>query len=223
MYARKLMNRLLLQLAAMKEISQALDLDPKVNRNAAGQRLVVDETQRLLSKFLEAEKAASEYRHTSVDDALHLRFASLVKELLTGFQNMGTEHLKDMSWLNPVLLGSCIQSKNEEIRFAVQKLVQSTTPGSTTPYPAPSPKNEQMLSKDVPTTDTSDCVPPSDSPPVNGKPNVAMAESIDEVDGDAPVDESKSEDEPVEIIEQYDPSPSEPPQNPKTTMIAPSN
>lgn len=128
----------MLQLAAAKEIAQApTDADPKSNRNAAGQKLVMDETQRLLSKFLEAERSASEYRHTPVDEAIYARLTDLVKELLSGFQNMGAEHLKEMSWINPILLGSCIQSNNGEIRFAVQKLVRSTTPGSTTPYPTP--------------------------------------------------------------------------------------
>ena len=127
----------------MREIAHApADLDPKTNRHAAGQKLVMDETQRLLSVYLVAEKAASEYSHTPTDEALSGRFTDLVKELLSGLQNMGPDHLREMSWINPILLGSCIQSKNEKIRLAVQKLVQSTTPGSTTPYPAPPVKKE---------------------------------------------------------------------------------
>lgn len=136
------MNRFLLQLASNKEIAHAPpDFDPKTNRYAAGQKLVMDETQRLLTKFLAVERAAAEYRHTPADEAMNVRFVKLVKELLSGFQNMGSDHLIEMSWINPILLGSCIQCKNEDIRFAVQKLVQSTTPGKTTPYPEPSPKN----------------------------------------------------------------------------------
>jgi hypothetical protein len=132
------MNRLLLQLAATREIAQApANFDPKTNRNVAGQKLVMDETQRLLSRYLDVERAASEYKHNTEDDVLLSKFTDLVKELLSGYQNMGVDSLKDMPWLSPILLGSCIQCKNEEIRLMVQKLVQGTAPGSTSPYPTP--------------------------------------------------------------------------------------
>jgi rhodanese-related sulfurtransferase len=137
MYGRKWMNRFILQLASIKEIAQApSEADPKMNRYTAGQRLVADETQRLLSFFLKSENAAAQYQHGEIDEALHARFTALVNELLSGFSKMDNDHLKDMAWIDPVLLGTCIQSKNENIRLAVQKLVQRTAPPPK-PYPSP--------------------------------------------------------------------------------------
>jgi hypothetical protein len=132
------MNRFILQLVSMQDVVQApSDADTKTNRFAVAQILVADETQRLLSGFLKKEKDASQYRHTETDEALHTRFLALVTELLTGYNNMDLDHLKEMAWLSPVLLGSCIQSQNAEIRLAVQKLVQRLTAVPTVPYPAP--------------------------------------------------------------------------------------
>ena len=136
LYGRKWMNHFLLKLASVKAVVQApSDGDAKSNRYTAAQKLVVDETQRLLSCFLGAERAASQYRHADSDEALHERLVALVLELLKGYVKMGAEHLADMSWISPVLLSSCIQSKNEEVRNAVQKLVQLTSPASAKPPP----------------------------------------------------------------------------------------
>ncbi|GKY90351.1 hypothetical protein MPSEU_000009100 [Mayamaea pseudoterrestris] len=137
MYGRRWMNRFILQLVSTKEIAQApTDADPKSNRFAAGQKLVADETQRLLAYFLKSETTVAQYQHDARDDARHVRFTTLVNELLSGYNKMDGEHLKDIAWINPILLGTCIQSKNEDIRLAVQKLVQRTAP-KPTPYPAP--------------------------------------------------------------------------------------
>jgi hypothetical protein len=137
LYGRIWMNRFLLQLAAMKDLAQAPpDADPKTNRFAAGQKLIVDETQRLLTAFLVRERAASQYRPPELDEILHRKLTGLVTELLSGLNQMGSDHLKDMAWIDSVLLGTCIQSKNESIRLAVQKLVQRTAP-TPNPYPIP--------------------------------------------------------------------------------------
>jgi hypothetical protein len=131
------MNHFILQLASMKDVVKAPSgADVKTDPFAAAQMLVLDETQRLLSGFLVKERAAAQYSATAEDEALHSRSLALVKELLTAYNNMESEHLKDMLWLSPVLLGSCIQSKNGEIRGLVQKLVQHTSPPPK-PYPSP--------------------------------------------------------------------------------------
>lgn len=131
------MNRFLLHLSSMTEVAQVpVDADLKSNKFAAAQKLVTDETQRLLTAFLARERAATQYRHTENDETLHAQLTSLVLELLSELSKMDNEHLKDMSWINSVLLGTCIQSKNEEIRLTVQKLVQRTSPPQN-PYPAP--------------------------------------------------------------------------------------
>lgn len=142
------MNRFILQLASMKEIALAPpDGDPRTNRYTAGQRLVVDETQRLLTAFLKQEKKASEDQ-SAFNEALHARMKRLLEELLSGYIKMDSDHLRDISWINPILLESCIQSKNEEIRFSVQKLVKRTS--STQGYP-PSPQKKSQ-SADANTT-----------------------------------------------------------------------
>jgi hypothetical protein len=122
------MNRLLLQLASMKEIVEApADADPKTNRFATGQKLVADLTQGMLIAFVEKERLASKYRNSAVEKAIYVRITALVNELLAGYGNMDAAHLQKMFWINPVLLSSCIQSKNEEIRLMVQKLVNRTS------------------------------------------------------------------------------------------------
>jgi hypothetical protein len=132
------MNRFILQLASMEDVVQNPFGENVKTDRAKAQTLVLDETQRLLSGFLVTERAASQYRATEEEEAFHSRFLALVKELLTEYNNMESEHLKNMDWINPVLLSSCIQSKNGEIRGVVQKLVQRTSPVLPSPaYPAP--------------------------------------------------------------------------------------
>jgi hypothetical protein len=122
------MNRLLLQLAAMPTIVDVPpDADPKTNRFAVGQKLVADLTQGMLISFVEKERLASKYRNSPAERAIYVRLTSLVVELLTGYGNMDSSHLQKMAWINPILLSSCIQSKNEEIRLMVQKLVSRTS------------------------------------------------------------------------------------------------
>jgi hypothetical protein len=141
MYGRKWMNRLLLQLASIKEIVESPpEADPKINRFATGQKLVSDLTQGMLIAFVEKERLASKYRTSFVEKAVYVRITSLVNELLAGYGNMDPSHLQNMYWINPVLLSSCIQSKNEEIRLMVQKLVSRTSvpkdpPGKQQPVP----------------------------------------------------------------------------------------
>lgn len=112
----------------MKDIVEApSDADPKTNRFATGQKLVMDLTQGMLISFVEKERLASKYRNSFVDKMIYVRLTALVNELLTGFGNMDSAHLQKMSWISPILLSSCIQSKNEEIRLMVQKLVGRTS------------------------------------------------------------------------------------------------
>jgi len=136
----------------MKEVAQApTDADGKTNRFAAAQKLVLDETQRLLAAFLKSESAASAYSPSDTDIAVHKRLTDLVSELLSGYNQMDPEHIKDMEWINPVLLGAGIQSKNAEVRLSVQKFVQHTSP-TPNPYPAPPkvPSKEESEGGDRP-------------------------------------------------------------------------
>jgi len=142
LYGRKWINRLVLQLASIKEIAEApSDADPKSNRFTQAQKLVVELTEGMLLSFVQKEEAASQYNHSALEDAIYKRYTALVHELLSGFGNMDSVYLQKMSWISPVLLSSCIRSKNEDIRLMVQKLVSRTSADATpaAPYPAPSP------------------------------------------------------------------------------------
>lgn len=126
------MNRFILQIVAMNEIAEAnFAQDVKTNRAAAGQKLVMEETRKLISKYLEVERIALEYGHTYVDEVLHARFTELLKELLNGVYSLDALHLHSIQWITPILLGG-ISCKNEEILGLTQKLVRrvSSTPES---------------------------------------------------------------------------------------------
>jgi hypothetical protein len=113
----------------MNEIVQApQNADPKTNRFLQGQKLVIEVTEGMLMSFVQKEEAASAYRRTEVDELIYKRYTGLVRELLSGYGNMDDENLREMSWISPVLLSSCIRSKNEDIRLLVQKLVGRLSP-----------------------------------------------------------------------------------------------
>lgn len=149
-YGRKWINRLVLQLAAMIEIVQAPpNSDPKVNRFAQGQKQVIEVTEELMLTFVQKEEIALAYRHTELDELVHKRATALVQELLSGYGDMDDANLKEMSWISPVLLSSCIRSKNEDVRLMVQKLVSRTSPATaSSPYPAPVVPSLEANAKD---------------------------------------------------------------------------
>jgi Sec7 domain/Domain of unknown function (DUF1981) len=154
-YGRKWINRLVLQLVAMPEIVQApANVDPKTNRFAQGQKLVIELTEGLLMSYLQAEEAALTYRHSELDEIWHKRYNDLVEEFLIGLGTMEDDHLKQMSWMSPVLLSSCIRSKSETIRGMVQTLVARTSPAPTPTAPYPSPQAPPQPTVPPPPTPT---------------------------------------------------------------------
>lgn len=120
-YGRKWMNRFLLQIAAMKEIEGTA---VEGSRQAAAQDVIKEQTQALVSAFLEKEALVnSDGKSLSLDVKAFERLMNLVQDMLAGYTKLTDEHLKQMSWLNPVL-SSCIHTSNEDIRLAIQKLVE---------------------------------------------------------------------------------------------------
>jgi hypothetical protein len=120
-YGRKWMNRFLLQIASTKEI---VETAAEGSRQAAAQALIKEQTQSLVTAFLEKEAALSkEGKKSALDTNLFNRLTSLVKDMLAGYDKLTDEHLGLMSWLNPVL-SSCIHTSNESVRIAIQKLVK---------------------------------------------------------------------------------------------------
>jgi hypothetical protein len=115
------MNRFLLQIASMKEVAEPTT---EGSRQASAQTLIKDQTQSLVSAFLEKEAAAAKGGNkSSLDTNLFNRLTSLVKEMFSGYEKLPDEHLHQMAWLNPVL-SSCIHTSNESVRVAIQKLVK---------------------------------------------------------------------------------------------------
>lgn len=152
---------MVLQLASIKEIAEApSDADAKNNRFAQGQKQVIELTEALLASFVQKEEIASEYYHSALEEVIYKRYTALVHELLSGFGSMDSAYLQKMSWISPVLLSSCIRSKNEEIRLMVQKLVSRTSADSTSPtaYPAPVPKSSEA-EKPVPEDSAEELTP----------------------------------------------------------------
>jgi hypothetical protein len=120
-YGRRWMNRFLLQIASLKELEGDA---AEGSRQASAQALVKEQTQDLVSAFLEKEAiVAGDGKKSSLDIALFNRLTTLVKDMLAGYGKLPDEHLKLMSWLNPVM-SSCIHTNNEDIRLAIQKLVK---------------------------------------------------------------------------------------------------
>jgi len=120
-YGRKWMNRFLLQIASLKEIEGN---PAEGSRQAAAQTIVKEQTQALVSMFLEKESILTgDGKKLALDVKLLERLTNLVKDMLAGYAKLPDEHLSRMSWLNPVM-SSCIHTNNEDIRFGIQKLVK---------------------------------------------------------------------------------------------------
>jgi hypothetical protein len=139
-----------LQLASIKEVVEApQDGDAKTDRFVQGQKQIMEWTESLLASFVEKEELASQYSHVKTDEILYKRYHALVHELLSGYGSMDVEHLQQMAWINPVLLGSCIRTKNEDIRLVVQKLVARLSPVAAQPslavQPVPERENDPPL------------------------------------------------------------------------------
>eukprot|EP00536_Pseudo-nitzschia_multiseries_P010206 jgi/Psemu1/242765/estExt_Genewise1.C_3050016 len=120
-YGRKWMNRFLLQVAAMKEMEGTA---VEGTRQEAAQDVIKEQTQALVSAFLAKEAVVNgEGKKLSWDMKSFDKLMNLVQDMLAGYTKLTDEHLKQMSWLNPVL-SSCIHTSNEDIRLAIQKLVE---------------------------------------------------------------------------------------------------
>lgn len=174
LYARKWMNRLLLQLASNEDIgaSSAVEKDSKTNRQ--GQKQVIEAIENLLMTFVAKEEAVAQYNRNTAktNEAIYKRYTQLVLELLSGFGSMDAEYLKTMEWLSPILLSSCIRSTNEDVRLLVQKIVDKTSPVSQSQKSEQ--KREPLSTEEVATK--------------VAEKEVSVSEEIE--NGDAPVVES---------------------------------
>jgi len=120
-YGRKWMNRFLLQMATTREIGGTVT---EGSKQATAQKVVKEQTQALVSAFLEKEAiVAIDGKILSLDVKSFDRLMHLVQEMLAGYAKISDERLSLMPWLNPVL-SSCIHTSNEDIRLNIQKLVK---------------------------------------------------------------------------------------------------
>lgn len=105
----------------VKYIQKMTASDIEGNRANEVQSLLEEQTQSLLSAYLQKERTMK--RASPPRDATHLMMLSdLVKDLLSCYISLGDESLLQMDWLCP-LLTSCARSNDPSIREAVQTIL----------------------------------------------------------------------------------------------------
>ena len=112
LFGRKLINEYL-----KKTVSSV----PEAKRAAEVQSLLEEQTQSLLSAYLQKERTIK--RSASPQDATHLMMLSdLVKDLVASYAELDEAALLGMDWLRPLLV-SCSQSKDPSVRETVQVIL----------------------------------------------------------------------------------------------------
>jgi hypothetical protein len=112
LFGRRLIN---------KYLQKMMVHDLGANRANEVQSLLEEQTQSLLSVYLQKERSMK--RAPEARDTTHLMMLSdLVKGLLAGYSNLNDASLLQMEWLCP-LLTSCSQSKDPSIQSAIQTIV----------------------------------------------------------------------------------------------------
>ena len=111
-FGRKLINEYL---------KKTVSSDPEAKRAAEVQSLLEEQTQSLLSAYLQKERTIK--RSASPQVATHLMMLSdLVKDLIASYADLDEASLLRMDWLCPLLV-SCSRSKDPSIRETVQVLL----------------------------------------------------------------------------------------------------
>lgn len=117
------MNRFLLMLATLKETGDKVE-EGNSNKQSATQELIQEQTQNLVTAFLEREAVSSSNTNSSNSEVKSFDIlVHLIQDMMAGYAKLSDERLSSMSWLNPVL-SSCIHTSNEDIRLNIQKLVK---------------------------------------------------------------------------------------------------
>jgi len=131
-YGRKCMMRMIVALASMDSIAltpSSSDTEA-TTRVAEAQKVVREQTQKFLAACIAKETAASQKGYSQDDVVLYEASRKLVLDFLSSFDQMDTNHLHNLEWLNPVLLSWCTRSKYEPIQKAVHDLLEKTSPAS---------------------------------------------------------------------------------------------
>ncbi|KAG7368959.1 RalF-like Dot/Icm system translocated protein [Nitzschia inconspicua] len=118
-YGRKWMNRFLLQISAMKDV---IGPAPEGSRPAAAQALLMEQTQSLVSLFLEKEAlVGGDGKKLVLDIKLFEKLTVIVKDMLAGYSKLPEDHVRQFPWLSSILT-SCMTTGNEDVQIAIQKL-----------------------------------------------------------------------------------------------------
>lgn len=113
------MNKFVLRLI---ETTRPIASSPQV------QSLIKDQTQSLLTLFLEKETALSPNgggatKAPSWEASQLTRVTKLIYELVDSFDALDDDVLSELTWLTP-MLSTCMESSNETVRQNVHKLQQ---------------------------------------------------------------------------------------------------
>lgn len=124
------MARLITLLAKMDSVAKAPSDSDEACPVAEAQKVVKEQTQKLLSACVSKESAGLQKGCSNEDRELGKASTTLVLAFLSGFDSLNVEHLHHLDWLNPVLLSWCTRSKTESIQKAVHDLLEKTSPAS---------------------------------------------------------------------------------------------
>jgi hypothetical protein len=125
------MSSFILSLATMESVAiTPPDSDASASLVAESQKVVKEQTQKLLAAFVAKEAAALQKGANSEDVALYEASRDMVLELLSDFSKADNTILPYLDWLNPSLLTWCTRSKSRPIQTAVHDLLEKTSPAS---------------------------------------------------------------------------------------------
>lgn len=136
-YGRKWMVRMIIALVSMDSIAQTSSSTDTETATlvAEAQKVVREQTQKFLAACIAKETAVSLKGHSQDDVVLYEASRKLVLNFLSSFDEMDTNRLRNLEWLNPVLLSWCTRSKYEPIQKAVHDLLEKTSPAGASNSP----------------------------------------------------------------------------------------
>jgi hypothetical protein len=125
------MSSFILSLATMESVAiTPPGSDESAILVAESQKVVKEQTQKLLAAFVAKEAAAFQKGASNDDVALYEASRDMIQEFLSDFGKADNSILPYLDWLNPVLLTWCTRSKSKPIQTAVHDLLEKTSPAS---------------------------------------------------------------------------------------------
>ena len=106
------------------------DSDESANLVAESQKVVKEQTQKVLAAFITKESVALKKGASKEDVVLYEALRDMVLACLSDFGKTDTRILPHLDWLNPIFLSWCTRSKSKSIQTAVHDLLEKTSPAS---------------------------------------------------------------------------------------------